>query len=141
MWHSCVYFAGGARLDESVLWLHYVSLFFSYFGALLVDVAFFFFSSRRRHTRLVSDWSSDVCSSDLCRAARFPFRRAIRPTARPRRRSRCSSSHCGTAAGSTEALQRRVARTLFLSRGLFGALWSRARAMTKIGRASCRERV
>ena len=23
----------------------------------------FFFSSRRRHTRLVSDWSSDVCSS------------------------------------------------------------------------------
>src|SRR5262249_60773832 len=27
----------------------------------------FFFSSRRRHTRLVSDWSSDVCSSDLPR--------------------------------------------------------------------------
>src|SRR5262249_892050 len=27
-------------------------------------VVFFFFSSRRRHTRLVSDWSSDVCSSD-----------------------------------------------------------------------------
>src|SRR5258706_9542569 len=25
----------------------------------------FFFSSRRRHRRLVSDWSSDVCSSDL----------------------------------------------------------------------------
>src|SRR5438093_9951671 len=25
----------------------------------------FFFSSRRRHTILVSDWSSDVCSSDL----------------------------------------------------------------------------
>src|SRR5438046_10175756 len=28
----------------------------------------FFFSSRRRHTRLVSDWSSDVCSSDLTAA-------------------------------------------------------------------------
>mgnify|MGYP006979351594 CR=1 FL=1 len=27
----------------------------------------FFFSSRRRHTRLVRDWSSDVCSSDLYR--------------------------------------------------------------------------
>src|SRR6266480_5475689 len=26
---------------------------------------FFFFSSRRRHTRLTYDWSSDVCSSDL----------------------------------------------------------------------------
>src|SRR5699024_11610135 len=25
----------------------------------------FFFSSRRRHTRLKRDWSSDVCSSDL----------------------------------------------------------------------------
>src|SRR5262249_57889767 len=27
-------------------------------------------ASRRRHTRLVSDWSSDVCSSDLCFASR-----------------------------------------------------------------------
>src|SRR6266567_309515 len=26
---------------------------------------FFFFSSRRRHTRFDCDWSSDVCSSDL----------------------------------------------------------------------------
>src|SRR5690554_7286033 len=26
---------------------------------------FFFFSSRRRHTRCGRDWSSDVCSSDL----------------------------------------------------------------------------
>src|SRR5205807_7320322 len=30
---------------------------------------FFFFSSRRRHTRLQGDWSSDVCSSDLVRKA------------------------------------------------------------------------
>src|SRR5207249_7231775 len=28
-------------------------------------VCFFFFSSRRRHTRSKRDWSSDVCSSDL----------------------------------------------------------------------------
>src|SRR5256885_2878341 len=35
-------------------------------GTLLV----FFFSSRRRHTRLQGDWSSDVCSSDL-RQRRF----------------------------------------------------------------------
>src|SRR5438132_5260210 len=28
----------------------------------------FFFSSRRRHTRSLCDWSSDVCSSDL-----FPY--------------------------------------------------------------------
>src|SRR5688500_19116860 len=31
----------------------------------------FFFSSRRRHTRLQGDWSSDVCSSDLD-PGRFP---------------------------------------------------------------------
>src|SRR3712207_8189009 len=32
----------------------------------LTDVhLFFFFSSRRRHTRYWRDWSSDVCSSDL----------------------------------------------------------------------------
>src|SRR5215212_3555160 len=30
-------------------------------------IFFFFFSSRRRHTRCLSDWSSDVCSSDLNR--------------------------------------------------------------------------
>src|SRR5690348_17674958 len=29
---------------------------------------FFFFSSRRRHTRWTGDWSSDVCSSDLIRS-------------------------------------------------------------------------
>src|SRR5690606_41028467 len=28
-------------------------------------VVYFFFSSRRRHTRFSRDWSSDVCSSDL----------------------------------------------------------------------------
>src|SRR5690606_40987194 len=31
-----------------------------------------FFSSRRRHTRFSRDWSSDVCSSDLC-----PLQQAI----------------------------------------------------------------
>src|SRR5438067_13766748 len=33
------------------------------------NLFFFFFSSRRRHTRSKRDWSSDVCSSDLRRAA------------------------------------------------------------------------
>src|SRR6266480_6343402 len=34
-------------------------------------ISFFFFSSRRRHTRLTCDWSSDVCSSDLGRGPRL----------------------------------------------------------------------
>src|SRR5688500_20244516 len=44
------------------------------FPALMTSVIclFFFFSSRRRHTRLQGDWSSDVCSSDL--AGRTPSR-------------------------------------------------------------------
>src|SRR5690625_7125482 len=38
----------------------------SLFSLREVIVFFFFFSSRRRHTRWPRDWSSDVCSSDLC---------------------------------------------------------------------------
>src|SRR3712207_9557986 len=34
----------------------------------------FFFSSRRRHTRYWRDWSSDVCSSDLCRRRTYNMR-------------------------------------------------------------------
>src|SRR5260370_31376630 len=30
-----------------------------------ISCLYFFFSSRRRHTRFKCDWSSDVCSSDL----------------------------------------------------------------------------
>src|SRR6267143_120237 len=33
---------------------------------------FFFFSSRRRHTRWNCDWSSDVCSSDLIAVGEWP---------------------------------------------------------------------
>src|SRR5262245_66482725 len=38
----------------------------------------FFFSSRRRHTRCLSDWSSDVCSSDLVRRSGVQLRLASR---------------------------------------------------------------
>src|SRR5258705_1693891 len=38
----------------------------------LVCVSVFFFASRRRHTRCLSDWSSDVCSSDLLRLGVAP---------------------------------------------------------------------
>src|SRR2546430_10775423 len=36
-------------------------------------LSFFFFSSRRRHTRFDCDWSSDVCSSDLSGGHVDPF--------------------------------------------------------------------
>src|SRR5690606_40001365 len=44
---------------------------------------FFFFSSRRRHTRFSRDWSSDVCSSDLRGRPRASPPRKRQPTVRP----------------------------------------------------------
>src|SRR5215469_9510853 len=41
-------------------------MFFFFFLLIVCFCFFFFFSSRRRHTRSLRDWSSDVCSSDLC---------------------------------------------------------------------------
>src|SRR2546430_5720638 len=52
-----------------------------------------FLESRRRHTRFDCDWSSDVCSSDLCRRCSSAAARASRPCSFPRRRWwSCSSS-------------------------------------------------
>src|SRR5574337_695744 len=39
-----------------------------------LPTACFFFSSRRRHTRLSGDWSSDVCSSDLADIGPYALR-------------------------------------------------------------------
>src|SRR5437899_9596913 len=49
----------------------------------MLDAASFFFSSRRRHTRCLSDWSSDVCSSDLRRfmTGDYAGRTACKPAA------------------------------------------------------------
>src|SRR5256885_3723966 len=54
-----------------------------------LDWVFFFFSSRRRHTRLQGDWSSDVCSSDLLTVGGLEYTSVIKgecwifPTTRP----------------------------------------------------------
>src|SRR5207253_6127259 len=42
-----------------------LSLGLRYVWQTISKRGFFFFSSRRRHTRWPRDWSSDVCSSDL----------------------------------------------------------------------------
>src|SRR5437764_6546911 len=49
-----------------------------YPSALPWLTAFFFFSSRRRHTRYIGDWSSDVCSSDLAPVVRQLEHRGVR---------------------------------------------------------------
>src|SRR2546422_10360075 len=68
---------------------------------VLSYIVFFFFSSRRRHTRCSRDWSSDVCSSDLhpqahsrcCRRRRGDGERA------PRRSRRTYTGVIGAATG------------------------------------------
>src|SRR5205814_5484426 len=88
-----------------------------------------FFSSRRRHTRCLSDWSSDVCSSDLSkvrplRGSRvrftpppwdrlYPWSRNSRPISAPYWKAR-SGSHDDAAARSlgNRSEERRVGKEL-----------------------------
>src|SRR6266480_6959212 len=73
----------------------------SHFVSLPLHVGDFFFSSRRRHTRLTCDWSSDVCSSDLVREPAAPVQvgavrphpAAHRPGVQDRKSTRLNSSH------------------------------------------------
>src|SRR5205814_6253013 len=84
---------------------------------------FFFFSSRRRHTRCLSDWSSDVCSSDLDALA-FASVIYVDPpfnTGKIQQRQRIKAT----------ATEGQGDRTGFKGR----------RYRVEIGRASCRERV
>src|SRR2546430_13695597 len=52
--------------------VHSVVLLIAIWGVDWWGSVFFFFSSRRRHTRFDCDWSSDVCSSDLIPATARP---------------------------------------------------------------------
>src|SRR5207237_3290955 len=89
---------------------------------------FFFFSSRRRHTILKCDWSSDVCSSDLFRFLAVPEKIEIKR------------------AVLTEA-EDTLRQEVILASNTSSISMTMLAAMTKrpdrfeIGRASCRERV
>src|SRR5205807_3673218 len=88
----------------------------------------FFFSSRRRHTRLQGDWSSDVCSSDLMPAKLLEGDAAL-----------VTGSARGIGRGIAEALAAEGARVL--GADLEGAELRCDLSTLEIGRASCRERV
>src|SRR5256885_8253959 len=95
---------------------------------------FFFFSSRRRHTRLQGDWSSDVCSSDLSSPAKDGGVIAVTRALQLLGAFALGESHLSLAELSRRcALHKttvlRLARTLAQS------------GFMEIGRASCRERV
>src|SRR5688500_19440569 len=82
----------------------------------------FFFSSRRRHTRLQGDWSSDVCSSDLVVASMSGCAG-----------QRCMAASVMVAVSKTDHIIERMvehARAIVPGRDIG----------PEIGRASCRER-
>src|SRR5699024_12078573 len=94
------------------------------------DLLFFFFSSRRRHTRSKRDWSSDVCSSDL----------AVRAA----RRVKCCWQACGEPNPIASAICAQVRPALRARNSRPDSTPStsaRAAGSREIGRASCRERV
>src|SRR4051794_41629357 len=95
----------------------------------------FFFSSRRRHTRWTGDWSSDVCSSDLRRAADSSSSSCCRPVKlMPREHLRYRAINFTGRQHELEELSAalRAARAQ-------GAALSLV-SLKEIGRASCRER-
>src|SRR5258706_9437675 len=116
---SCYYYIGLFVCETKRRLARFVSSFSSYI--------FFFFSSRRRHTRLVSDWSSDVCSSDL-----LPV--AFNNSATARLRFYC---HNGTG-GTTGSRPKISIDNLMVTAAPLSPAVSVA---AEIGRASCRERV
>src|SRR5205814_6097743 len=94
------------------------------------------FSSRRRHTRCLSDWSSDVCSSDLKAPARRWAAFAIRPGTADLSMTDCTVTIEGVA--QTSAVVAILPGDPLEEERLPAVEPAPA---TQIGRASCRERV
>src|SRR5258705_8349324 len=63
IWDRFLSFLAFFGMSVPIFFLAFLAMYF----ALTTGWFPFFFSSRRRHTRCLSDWSSDVCSSDLDR--------------------------------------------------------------------------
>src|SRR5256886_10332961 len=91
-----------------------------------------FFSSRRRHTRVDCDWSSDVCSSDLRAVAGADHGAAV-----PRPRRLLLGEHA-IEQPRPQDLER---LDLVLELGLLILALYHDAGREEIGRASCRERV
>src|SRR3546814_7542363 len=100
---------------------------------VVVVVRFFFFKQKTAYEMRISDWSSDVCSSDLGAGAR-----AGQALPRQRRGARSAADGAAMAAasaGEPAAGHRRRRRLERRGQGRPGGL------RRQIGRASCRERV
>src|SRR5207245_8627702 len=91
----------------------------------------FFFSCRRRHTRCYRDWSSDVCSSDLCLGMEIGPVHVL-----------AGGPPCQGNSDLNNHTRRRDDRNeLYLTMARAAEILSPEIVLVEIGRASCREQV
>src|SRR2546430_17603701 len=103
---------------------------------------FFFFSSRRRHTRFDCDWSSDVCSSDLrwwrkARRQRPASERRHSSWCRPCRSSSWERSEERRVGKSVDLGGRRIIKKKKIGKG--SGQYEKVRKLDKDGAASIYE--
>src|SRR5947209_14406697 len=96
---------------------------------------YFFFSSRRRHTRYWRHWSSDVCSSDL-NSGEYPIVATSRVLNEGVNVPEANVAVILSGSGSVREHVQRLGRILRKSGDKEAHLYE-----VKIGRASCRERL
>src|SRR5947199_3616910 len=105
------------------------------------ESSLFFFSSRRRHTRCLSDWSSDVCSSDLV-GGRKKSQDLFRYEDKNGNDFDIKSNHINEYLDNITSDHEKVTAKDFRT---WAATWKAAfrlsEQLDQIGRASCRERV
>src|SRR5438045_4581254 len=133
-----------AGVGDVCVYLTLCFLWLAFFSdvLLLAFCFFFFFSSRRRHTRCLSDWSSDVCSSDL-----VPLAEAVRQGVEDRFRPVLMTALVASlgflpmafATGVGAEIPKPLATVVI--GGLISSTVLTLFLLPKIGRASCRERV
>src|SRR3546814_4401273 len=100
-------------------------MYLSSFVFYMMIVHFFFFKQKTAYEMRISDWSSDVCSSDL-QTNTLIFHECLRHNE----------------FGRTERYQKYVVSSLHVASFAKGDLWGRVgETIHQIGRASCRERV
>src|SRR3546814_5098800 len=96
----------------------------------MIDGFFFFFKQKTAYELRISDWSSDVCSSDLFGAR--PCYRCLVPEIPPEAETCAVVGVVGALAGVVGSMMALEALKLIVGAG---------ETLAEIGRASCRERV
>src|SRR3546814_3385359 len=101
---------------------------------LCIGNLFFFFEQKTAYEMRISDWSSDVCSSDLSALSRSP-------APAPASGRACSAARATDLADSDESIEKIVAVSQHIRKNSVDLKIFLVFFSLEIGRASCRERV